>query len=1674
MIIKSTKVPLLISVMLVMSALLPFIDVAVGEHDPVDPGDIDLDGLLNNIDPDMDNDGLLNDDETQSGEGIVVYIHQTDEGEMEWTDNNVYFSNQGTYSLKVHAYSTGGGGMGEEHLNVIFGGEQDPRIITPLNDGWYTYADNDELTYQSLSPGTYTLEVSGALFDLIEVRWDDGELDPYDADIDDDGLLDGTEVGSGQGETFGTSPLNPDSDGDGLKDGLEVGRGYPEEYNPAIPYNAITDWENDHNKFTSNLTFNVGDGWVDLDISTYTDPLNPDTDGDGLLDGEEDENKNGRVDEGETDPNDSDTDDDGLSDWLEINFYNTDPLDPDTDGDGLWDGWHDDGDEIYLEDEEKGERGQEFEGGGGSGGYGTQPLLVDTDDDGLWDGWDIEGNLGEFSSHEINGNFYTPTEPLNPDSDGDGLVDGLELGVSGYDGDGGTTTTDPNNPDSDDDEIEDGVEDYNGNGVYDEGTELDPNNADTDSDYVNDGLEGYQQYTWDYDFDCDGKINALDTDSDNDGVLDGNEDLDHNGVVAPDETNPVNEDTDGDGLWDGYDIDGHYGELTNQSGYEQTDPTKWDTDGDGLSDGLEVGLINDDDNGATTTDPNDADTDDDGILDGDEDFNQNGVWEAVIGDSYNESNWGTGGETDPLKLDSDGDFIQDGTELGIFYLESSDTDPNIFQPDVEFVIHTTDPIDIDADNDGLLDGFKDNNENGIFDEGIDEGEDTNLNGWIDGDSNCNRMIDIGETWTESDPSNSDTDGDGWSDYNEGYGDPWGDTDDPDDIPNILDKDSDDDGILDGREDYGPHGSDGVFNAGEETNALCNDTDNDTIPDGMRFMDNNQNGYYDSGDIISETGEDINCDGVVTNNEADPKLNDTDGDGINDNLEGYGYYNENWDWQDGNWYDDCDEDGYCNAHDRDSDNDGLPDGWIDGWGWKEGKLKSQENDNLDSIEMVTLSGKFGAWGLFYSLNDYKNYGEFEDYNCDGNFDLEGTLPESYPLLMNSEIWNEKGLTDGIEDGKEIVGWDIIIDQGTDIERSRHVRSWPAFYDSEEFSEDDGDDLGDDYEFLRGTDPRDSDTDSDGLKDGDELYKHNTYPLYGDSDLDGVQDGWDIAPNENLKLIFKATRLKMDYWIDLGGEEPKIKIEVEGCDSQTYDLGSGGNNRTITAPPKVFNIDDNLSSVIYSDGKISIKIKVTEDDWIFDDIIDVDGKHPNGKNCDITFDPYTLTWTGDDENSTDRNKTGHTSGNGDGGDDGFPEKDGELWYDVYTSDDWDKDGMINFEEEYIYNTNVSEPNKRFAILIATDFRNAHRDLGLLNDDLDQDCTIGDYNREQALWNDITAMYDTLIGDYNYKDENIYVVYNQPSDLSFEPTIMPDIIHDPRDNWFYNLTCEHPNYATVTDLQNAFEWVGGKMTDEDFLFVQVAAHGVYYNNTGQSCFKFNSFSISDEEFSNPQGYYVGKIENYKHMTFFIGSCKGGHFNDTLTQNDPNNITVITATDTEHYSWQCDDPWFATYWLNLSNAILPSDRYKDDPMVLNADNDSFVPYGLIDNERDMSELFYHFISALRHRTFPTHPNDYYSNFLNNLEDHVEWWHENKDDDEDRYNYSHNSGDPVFSSYSYSMRYINADTDNNGFISMNEAFSYALSHDSSYYKQYWDEEHEQWERYEIPLYTNNGGGIYL
>lgn len=224
--------------------------------------------------------------------------------------------------------------------------------------------------------------------------------DPMNPDTDGDGLKDGEEV-----RTYRTDPLNPDTDGDRLRDGDEVYRyktnpldpdsdddGLEDGYEVLTPYQSsrddgglllgglgaprgfrpLLDLAGAPTETAGLLYASIGAGPLSTTVqdrqANTTDPLNPDTDGDGLNDGEE-------VLTHRTHPLKPDTDADGLTDSDEVRARRTDPLRPDTDADELTDG-----DEVLR--------------------HRTNPLVADTDNGGVPDGREVQISLNPLDASD--------------------------------------------------------------------------------------------------------------------------------------------------------------------------------------------------------------------------------------------------------------------------------------------------------------------------------------------------------------------------------------------------------------------------------------------------------------------------------------------------------------------------------------------------------------------------------------------------------------------------------------------------------------------------------------------------------------------------------------------------------------------------------------------------------------------------------------------------------------------------------------------------------------------------------------------------------------------------------------------------------------------------------------------------------------------------------------------------------------------------------------------------------------------------------------------------------------------------------------------------------------------------------------------------------------------------
>ncbi|MEY4273786.1 MAG: hypothetical protein RL638_734, partial [Bacteroidota bacterium] len=660
---------------------------------------------------------------------------------------------------------------------------------------------------------------------------------------------------------------------------------------------------------------------------------------------------------------------------------------------------------------------------------GTNPYdsgsFLDSDGDGVPDYIENQqgtnpSNTASFLDSDGDGvpDYVEQRQGTNPayvssylDSDGDGVPDYVEQRQG----------TDPRNAASFRDTDRGGISDYVENRQSTNPLVAPDVLQDADGDGIPDYLEGFDPMNpvASADRDGDGIPDYLDNDSDGDGIPDVTErthDTDGDGVPdfqeMLDGTNPTNpssfKDTDGDGVPDFVEIvqgtdpfnaissrdsdgDGVPDYVETQQGTNPNNPSSSrDSDGDGIPDYVET---------RQGTNPN---TSGDVVADSDGDSIPNYI-EGYNTQSPNASRDSDGdGTADYLDLDSDGDSILDATERtvdtdgdGVMNYRDLDSDNDGILDQIEGLIDSdgdgfVNYLDLDSDNDGLMDplesrdeftGHRDFNYDGRVT--LESGAffDVNANGlidvlesrfggtpvvpydmdrdgtpdYLDRDSDNDDLLDSFERLNDSDQDrlrnfrDRDSDGDGVGDYYEGTGDT-----DRDGVRNFEDLDSDADGIPDTWE-----GTDRCW--------TCKDSDK---------IDNNDDGWDDRIQYVNPTPKDTDGDRIY-----DFLDTDSDNDCIHDGLEGLG---------------DIDHDDQYNFRDTDSDNDRIP----------------------DMIEALTCGKPVDT--------DGDGARDFEDFDSDNDGMLDvfeagsnGMLPQDFdqdgkPDYRDSDSDND-GITDLIEAG-----------------------------------------------------------------------------------------------------------------------------------------------------------------------------------------------------------------------------------------------------------------------------------------------------------------------------------------------------------------------------------------------------------------------------------------------------------------------------------------------------------------------------------------------------------------------------------------------------------------------------------------------------------------------------------
>lgn len=348
-------------------------------------------------DPDDDDDGLLDINETTQTP-LPATNAET------WTNGQVHVWRAYGHSNPVTPDSDGD--LLPDALEVGWGGVPTAQLGEAFSDTGY---------------GVDNIGAGNLKFD-----WDDankngvhdvGEASEPFTDTDADNVFD-----------YGTI-ISRDTDGDGTPN-------FKADLDPPY-YNTVPDNNNLPN-------YNFNRSRTEQIHGSVTDPQNPDSDGDGILDGIEDgynpdwtsgQNLTVRVHNGWLDGDGNTLDrNDGGKLWpngkldLGETWLETDPNNPDSDGDGLSDGYGEDMDGNGLI---TGDVNRDRIYDAGEAWTETNPLAMDTDGDGLLDGWEVQNGLNPLDNGTDNlgtaaASDGDPSQGASGDPDGDGFTNSQE------------------------------------------------------------------------------------------------------------------------------------------------------------------------------------------------------------------------------------------------------------------------------------------------------------------------------------------------------------------------------------------------------------------------------------------------------------------------------------------------------------------------------------------------------------------------------------------------------------------------------------------------------------------------------------------------------------------------------------------------------------------------------------------------------------------------------------------------------------------------------------------------------------------------------------------------------------------------------------------------------------------------------------------------------------------------------------------------------------------------------------------------------------------------------------------------------------------------------------------------------------------------------------------------
>ncbi|UJG43992.1 MAG: SBBP repeat-containing protein [Candidatus Heimdallarchaeum endolithica] len=232
---------------------------------------------------------------------------------------------------------------------------------------------------------------------------------------------------------------------------------------------------------------------------------------------------------------------------------------------------------------------------------------------------------------------------------------------------------------------------------------------------------------------------------------------------------------------------------------------------------------------------------------------------------------------------------------------------------------------------------------------------------------------------------------------------------------------------------------------------------------------------------------------------------------------------------------------------------------------------ERNPTYNSDIFVSMLNKSGTDLIFstYFGGREEDVGRDIAVDNDGSICIVGSTESSDLLLKNSLNSTLEGYIDAFiiklvrdsDNDKMPDYWEVSVgldpddpsDADGDLDSDGMTNYWEYYYGLDvtnpidAYVDFDNDELYNIHEFENNTDPRNNDTDFDGLLDGDEIYAYGTDPTNDDTDNDGIDDGVEV-------LVYGTNPTLKDS--DLDGLSDNLEIFMYSTDPLDCDSDNDG--------------------------------------------------------------------------------------------------------------------------------------------------------------------------------------------------------------------------------------------------------------------------------------------------------------------------------------------------------------------------------------------------------------------------------------------------------------------------------------------------------------------------------------